>query len=90
MEGRRQRQGAVQAPERPAGFGKQKAQIFLALLGKQYGYAGAGWREASAPYGEEGSHRSVADIVSPDSLQKVREFKKAAKAAAREAAAKSS
>ncbi len=69
------------------GFGEQKAKIFLALLGKQYGYTGDGWREASAPYGEEGSHRSVADIVSPDSLQKVREFKKAAKAAAREAAA---
>ncbi|MCR2800237.1 HhH-GPD-type base excision DNA repair protein [Microbacterium sp. zg-Y818] len=68
------------------GFGDQKAKIFLALLGKQYGYTGDGWREASAPYGEEGSHRSVADIVSPDSLQKVRAFKKAAKAAARESA----
>ncbi|MBD7957562.1 Fe-S cluster assembly protein HesB [Microbacterium sp. Sa4CUA7] len=72
------------------GFGEQKAKIFLALLGKQYGYTGEGWREASAPYGEEGSHRSVADIVSPDSLQQVREFKRAAKAAAREAAAKPS
>ncbi len=68
------------------GFGDQKAKIFLALLGKQYGYTGDGWREASAPYGEEGAHRSVADIVSPDSLQKVRAFKKAAKAAARESA----
>ena len=65
------------------GFGEQKAKIFLALLGKQYGYSGAGWREASAPYGEEGSFRSVADIVSPESLTKVREFKKQAKAAAR-------
>jgi hypothetical protein len=34
------------------GFGEQKAKIFLALLGKQYGFTGAGWREASAPYGE--------------------------------------
>ncbi|WP_040167165.1 HhH-GPD-type base excision DNA repair protein [Microbacterium gorillae] len=67
------------------GFGEQKAKIFLALLGKQYGYTGAGWREASAPYGEEGSFRSVADITSPDSLTKVREFKKAAKAAAKAA-----
>ncbi len=65
------------------GFGEQKAKIFLALLGKQYGYAGAGWREASAPYGEEGSYRSVADIVSPDSLAKVREHKKAMKLAAK-------
>ncbi|MCR2813247.1 Fe-S cluster assembly protein HesB [Microbacterium sp. zg.Y1090] len=69
------------------GFGEQKAKIFLALLGKQYGYTGGGWREASAPYSEEGSHRSVADIVSPESLQQVRAFKKAAKAAAKDAAA---
>ncbi|MFD4958265.1 HhH-GPD-type base excision DNA repair protein [Microbacterium sp. NPDC058389] len=65
------------------GFGEQKAKIFLALLGKQYGYTGAGWREASAPYGEDGSFRSVADIVSPDSLAKVREHKRAMKAAAK-------
>lgn len=65
------------------GFGEQKAKIFLALLGKQYGYEGAGWREASAPYGEEGSYRSVADIVSPESLGKVREHKRAMKAVAK-------
>ena len=40
-------------------------------------------REASAPYGEEGSHRSVADIVSPETLLLVRETKRAAKAAAK-------
>ncbi|CAN7430854.1 Fe-S cluster assembly protein HesB [Microbacterium sp. LjRoot45] len=65
------------------GFGEQKAKIFLALLGKQYGFTGTGWREASAPYGEEGSFRSVADIVSPESLTKVREHKRAMKAAAK-------
>ena len=65
------------------GFGDQKARIFLALLGKQYGYAGAGWREAAGAYGEEGSFRSVADITSPESLTKVRETKRAAKAAAK-------
>ena len=54
------------------GFGEQKAKIFLALLGKQCGFAGDGWRTASAPYGEEGAFRSVADIVSPESLTKVR------------------
>jgi uncharacterized HhH-GPD family protein len=64
------------------GFGEQKAKIFLALLGKQYGYTGEGWREASSPYGEDGTFRSVADIVSPDSLAKVREHKRAMKAAA--------
>ena len=65
------------------GFGEQKAKIFLALLGKQYGFSGDGWREASAPYGEDGSFRSVADIVSPESLGKVREHKRAMKAAAK-------
>lgn len=65
------------------GFGEQKAKIFLALLGKQYGFTGSGWREASAPYGDEGSYRSVADITSPESLTKVREYKRAAKAAAK-------
>ncbi|MBK0419920.1 Fe-S cluster assembly protein HesB [Leucobacter sp. CSA1] len=65
------------------GFGEQKAKIFLALLGKQCGFEGDGWREASAPYGEEGAFRSVADIVSPETLAKVRETKRAAKAAAK-------
>jgi len=64
------------------GFGDQKARIFLALLGKQYGFTGAGWREAAGAYGEEGSFRSVADIVSPESLALVREHKRATKAAA--------
>jgi uncharacterized HhH-GPD family protein len=65
------------------GFGDQKARIFLALLGKQYGFTGAGWREAAGPYGEDGSFRSVADITSPETLAKVREYKRAAKAAAK-------
>jgi uncharacterized HhH-GPD family protein len=65
------------------GFGEQKAKIFLALLGKQYGVTASGWREAAGDYGTEGSYRSVADIVDPGSLTKVREFKKAAKSAAK-------
>ena len=65
------------------GFGEQKARIFLALLGKQYGYEGQGWREAAEPYGEAGSYRSVADIVSPESLARVREHKRQMKAAAK-------
>lgn len=67
------------------GFGDQKARIFLALLGKQLGLTADGWRDASAPYGEEGSFRSVADIVDAASLSKVRENKRAAKAAAKSA-----
>jgi uncharacterized HhH-GPD family protein len=65
------------------GFGEQKAKIFLALLGKQYGVTADGWREAAGDYGTDGSYRSVADIVDPGSLTKVREFKRAAKAAAK-------
>jgi uncharacterized HhH-GPD family protein len=65
------------------GFGAQKARIFVALLGKQYGFDAPGWREAAGAYGDEGSHRSVADIVDPASLGKVREFKRAQKAAAK-------
>jgi uncharacterized HhH-GPD family protein len=64
------------------GFGEQKARIFVALLGKQFGVRPDGWEEVSAPYGEKGSFRSVADIVDEASLVKVREHKKAMKAAA--------
>ncbi|MER5893696.1 HhH-GPD-type base excision DNA repair protein [Streptomyces sp. NPDC001876] len=69
------------------GFGTQKAQIFLALLGKQFDVRPTGWREAAGPYGEAGSHRSVADITGPDSLAEVRAYKQEAKAAAKAARA---
>lgn len=65
------------------GFGKQKSQIFVALLGKRFGVTPKGWREAAGEYGGEGVHRSVADIVDNDSLVKVREHKQQMKAAAK-------
>ncbi|MFJ6675215.1 HhH-GPD-type base excision DNA repair protein [Actinosynnema sp. NPDC091369] len=65
------------------GYGDQKARIFLALLGKQIGVQPEGWREAAGAYGEEGSRRSVADVRDSTSLTEVRDFKKAAKAAAK-------
>lgn len=65
------------------GFGKQKAAIFLALLGKQLGVAPEGWREAAGPYGEQGATRSVADVVDAGSLARVREDKQARKRAAK-------
>jgi uncharacterized HhH-GPD family protein len=65
------------------GFGDQKASIMVALLGKQWGVQPDGWREAAGAYGNEGEFRSVADVVDAESLQKVRAFKKQAKAAAR-------
>jgi uncharacterized HhH-GPD family protein len=67
------------------GFGKQKAQIFIALLAKQLGVQPQGWKEVSSTYGEDGSHRSVADIVDKASLAKVRDFKKQMKAEAKAA-----
>ncbi|MDX3231935.1 HhH-GPD-type base excision DNA repair protein [Streptomyces sp. ME19-01-6] len=70
------------------GFGKQKSQIFLALLGKQFGVRPEGWRAAAGPYGEEGSYRSVADITGPESLDKVRAHKQEAKRAAKAATPK--
>lgn len=71
------------------GFGAQKSKIFLALLGKQLGVTPPGWREAAGAYGEEGSHRSVADITGPESLAEVRRFKQEQKAAGKEATQKS-
>lgn len=65
------------------GFGDQKAKIFVALLGKQYGLQLEGWREAAGQYGEDGSHRSVADIVDEGSLAEVRTYKQQLKAAAK-------
>ncbi|MGW5048052.1 HhH-GPD-type base excision DNA repair protein [Streptomyces griseoluteus] len=70
------------------GFGRQKAQIFLALLGKQLGVTPKGWREAAGAYGETKSYRSVADITGPESLAKVRAHKQEMKAAAKAAKAK--
>ena len=65
------------------GFGDQKASIMVALLGKRWGVQPDGWREAAGAYGNEGEFRSVADVVDAESLQKVRAFKKQAKAAAK-------
>jgi uncharacterized HhH-GPD family protein len=65
------------------GFGAQKAQIFVALLGKQLGVRPEGWREAAGRFGAEGSHLSVADITDAESLARVRSYKQELKAAAK-------
>ncbi|HEY8533222.1 MAG TPA: HhH-GPD-type base excision DNA repair protein [Micromonospora sp.] len=65
------------------GFGQQKAQIFVALLGKRFEVRPTGWREAAGEYGEEGVYRSVADITDEASLAKVRTYKQQVKAAAK-------
>jgi uncharacterized HhH-GPD family protein len=61
------------------GFGGEKAKIFLALLAKRFGITPEGWEEAAAPF-SDATPRSVADVDSTETLQRVREFKKAKKA----------
>jgi uncharacterized HhH-GPD family protein len=69
------------------GFGPQKAKIFVALLGKQFGVRPRGWREAAGAFGVKGSHLSVADISDTESLARVRSYKQGLKAAAKAAKA---
>lgn len=64
------------------GFGDQKARIFVALLGKQLRVQPPGWQEAAGDYGKPGTFMSVADIVNPETLLKVRSYKQEKKAAA--------
>jgi uncharacterized HhH-GPD family protein len=64
------------------GFGKQKSQIFVALLGKQRDVRPEGWQSVAGDYAEKGAYRSVADVVDQASLDKVRAFKKEKKRAA--------
>ncbi|HEX9064328.1 MAG TPA: HhH-GPD-type base excision DNA repair protein [Streptosporangiaceae bacterium] len=69
------------------GYGAYKAQITIALLGKQLGIQPEGWREAAGHFGEAGSHYSVADISDGSSLAAVRSYKKAQKQQQKERAA---
>ena len=62
------------------GFGAQKAKIFIALLAKQRDVRLPGWETVVGDYSQEG-YRSVADVVDSASLQQVRDYKKAKKAA---------
>ena len=68
------------------GFGDQKAKIFVALLGKQFGVQPAGWEQAAGEYAQPGTTISVADITDATSLARVRAYKKEKKAAAKAAA----
>ena len=53
------------------GYGDEKAKIFLAILGKRLKVAPKGWEEYAAPFSDD-KPRSVADIDSPENLQRVR------------------
>ena len=67
------------------GFGEQKAHIFVGLLGKQLGVRPDGWESAAGQFGQPGTFKSVADIVDPESLGRVRAYKQQLKAAAKSA-----
>jgi uncharacterized HhH-GPD family protein len=69
------------------GFGEYKARIFTAVLAKRLGVAPPGWEEFAGPYAQVGYY-SAADVDGPGALAKVREHKKAMKAAKKAAAAK--
>ena len=60
------------------GFGDEKAKIFMAILAKRFGIRPRGWKTAAVPF-SDATPRSVADIHSPESLARVRAFKKAKK-----------
>ena len=62
------------------GYGDEKARIFIALLAKRFGVKPKGWEKVAAPFSDK-NFRTVADITSPETLLKVRAWKKAEKAA---------
>lgn len=62
------------------GYGDEKAKIFVAILAKRWGVRPDGWQQAAGVFGDD-TPRSVADVYDQASLGKVREWKKAAKAA---------
>lgn len=62
------------------GYGDEKSKIFIAILAKTQGIELSGWRDAAGKFGDD-APRSVADVHDEVSLGKVREWKKAQKAA---------
>ena len=62
------------------GYGEEKTRIFIAILAKRFDVRPDGWKEAAGPFADD-TPRSVADIDSPESLARVRQWKQARKAA---------
>ena len=60
------------------GFGPEKAKIFQALLAKRLEVRPDGWERAAAPFSDD-TPRSVADIDSPETLARVRDWKRTQK-----------
>ena len=62
------------------GFGKEKSRIFAALLAKRFGIRPEGWEQATSPFSDD-EPRSAADVHDAVSFERVREWKKAKRAA---------
>jgi uncharacterized HhH-GPD family protein len=65
------------------GYGEEKTQIFIALLAKRMGVTPANWKTEAGVF-SDAHPRTVADITSLETLQLVRQWKKAEKAADRD------
>jgi uncharacterized HhH-GPD family protein len=62
------------------GYGEEKSQIFLALLAKRFDVKPDGWEELAGPFADE-TPRSAADVEGAESLARVRDWKRAQRAA---------
>ncbi len=56
------------------GYGEEKTEIFIALLGKRFGVRPKGWKVKAGEFADN-QPRSVADIYSAATLLKVRAYK---------------
>ena len=57
------------------GFGEEKSQIFVALLAKRFGVRPPGWEEQAGVFADA-QPRTIADCHDPESLARVREWKR--------------
>lgn len=57
------------------GFGEEKAMILIAVLAKRFGIRPAGWEAAAGPFADD-QPRTVADAGSPETMARVREWKR--------------
>jgi len=64
------------------GFGDEKAMITVALLAKRFGVRPDGWEQAAGPFADD-APRSIADAASAEALGRVKEWKRAQRAAGR-------
>jgi uncharacterized HhH-GPD family protein len=57
------------------GYGEEKSQIFVALLAKRFGVRPPCWEQAAGVFADD-EPRTIADCHDPESLARVREWKR--------------